>query len=83
MDRAGLCWDQRVWEVDLTVVGNARAAEVEFGELSAAQQTSPHDCVSHLGAGQPQHLQTRKILDELDFVLYLNLTLNQHLTATR
>lgn len=45
--------------MDLTAVGNARAAEVEFSKLSAAQQTSPHDCVSHLGAGQPQHLQTR------------------------
>lgn len=61
--RLWLCWDRCVWEVDLTVVGDARAAEVEFNELGAAQQTSPHHCVSHLGAGQPQHLQTREILD--------------------
>lgn len=47
--------------VELTVVGDARAAEIEFNELSAAQQTSPHYRVSHLGAGQPQHLQNRMI----------------------
>lgn len=54
---------------DLTVVGNARAAEVEFKELRAAQQTSPHYGVSHLGAGQPQHLQTQTTLREFYFVL--------------
>lgn len=54
--------------VSLTVVGNTCAAEIEFNELSAAQQTSPHHCVSHLGAGQPQHLQNRMVLDELFFI---------------
>lgn len=68
-------------EADLTVVGDACVAEVELNELRAVQQTSPHHRVSHLGQGQPQHLQSRMILDELYFVLWLNLTPNQHLTS--
>lgn len=58
-------------KVDLTVVSDARAAEVEFNELTAAQQTFPHHIVSHLGASQPQHLQKRKA--DLYCVICLNL----------
>lgn len=36
---------------DLTLVRDPCAAEVKFNQLIAADQTSPHDCVSHLSAG--------------------------------
>jgi len=38
-------------ELDRTVVGDPCAAEIELHELIAADQASPHDCVSHLSAG--------------------------------
>lgn len=36
---------------DLTVVCDPCAAEIKLNQLIAADQTSPHYCVSHLSAG--------------------------------
>lgn len=48
---------QRFLEFDLTVVCDACAAEIKLHKLIAADQTSLHYGVSHLRAGQPQHLE--------------------------